>query len=163
MPKKSAGLLPYRFREGALEVFLVHPGGPFWSKKDRGSWSIPKGEIEPGEDQWEVARREYREETGCEAEGDLIPLTPLRQPSGKIISAWAFAGDCNPEAVVSNTFMMEWPPHSGRQQEFPEVDRAGWFRLEIAKEKILPGQKDFIEELGTILSSREERGLAKPE
>jgi predicted NUDIX family NTP pyrophosphohydrolase len=152
MPKKSAGILPYRFRNGELEVFLVHPGGPFWAKKDRGAWSIPKGEIEPGEDLLAVARREYGEETGCEAPVELLPLMPLRQPSGKIISAWAFSGDCDPEALVSNTFLMEWPPHSGQQQEFPEVDRAAWFRPEIAKEKIVPGQRGFIEELEDILS-----------
>ncbi len=152
MPKRSAGFLPYRFRDGELEVFLVHPGGPFWAKKDNGAWSIPKGEIEPGEDSLEVARREYREETGCEAQGNLIPLTPLRQPSGKIISAWACIGECDPETVKSNTFMMEWPPHSGQQQEFPEVDRAAWFRPEFAKEKIAQGQRGFIEELEAILS-----------
>ncbi len=102
-----------------------------------------------------MLEREYREETGCEALGTFIPLTPLKQPSGKIISAWAFAGDCDPEAIRSNTFMMEWPPRSGQQQEFPEVDRAAWFRPEVAKEKILRGQKGFIEELEYILNRRE--------
>jgi len=155
VPKKSAGLLPYRFRDGNLEVLLVHPGGPFYAKKDIGSWSIPKGEYNPGEDPLEVAQREYREETGCEAAGDFIPLRALKQPSGKIITAWACAGDCDPEAVRSNTFMMEWPPHSGQQQEIPEVDRAAWFKPEIAKEKIHPGQRGFIEELEAILGGRQ--------
>jgi predicted NUDIX family NTP pyrophosphohydrolase len=154
MPKKSAGLLPYRYREGKLEIFLVHPGGPYWAKKDFGAWSIPKGEYDPGEDPLEVAQREYREETGCVAAGDFLPLTALKQPSGKIISAWAFAGDCDPEAIKSNMFTLEWPFHSGQQQEFPEVDRAAWFSPEVAKDKILQGQKGFVEELEAILSRR---------
>jgi predicted NUDIX family NTP pyrophosphohydrolase len=134
-----------------LEIFLLHPGGPYWAGKDLGVWSIPKGEYDAGTDPLEAARREYREETGCEAGSDCLALTPRKQPSGKIISAWAFAGDCDLEAIRSNTFSLEWPPHSGRLQEFPEVDRAGWFRPETAKEKILPGQKGFIEELQTLL------------
>jgi predicted NUDIX family NTP pyrophosphohydrolase len=154
MPKKSAGFLPYRFREGNLEVFLVHPGGPYWAKKDLRAWSIPKGEYSPGEDPLAVAKREYREETGCEAEGDFIPLTDRKQPSGKIITAWAFAGDCDPDAITSNTFSLEWPPNSGQMQEFLEVDRAAWFRPDIAKEKILPGQRGFIQELETLLSRK---------
>ena len=151
MAKRSAGLLMYRFREGVLEVFLAHPGGPFWAKKDLGSWTIPKGEYEPDETPLEAARREFGEETACPSEGDLLPLTPLRQPSGKIIAAWAFQGDCDAEASRSNTFSMEWPPGSGRRVEFPEVDRAGWFGLEEAKEKIIPGQVGFLEELEKIL------------
>jgi predicted NUDIX family NTP pyrophosphohydrolase len=154
MPKKSAGFLPYRFREGNLEVFLVHPGGPYWAKKDLRAWSIPKGEYSPGEDPLAVAKREYREETGCEADGDFIPLTDRKQPSGKIITAWAFAGDCDPEGIRSNSFSLEWPPCSGQMQEFPEVDRAAWFRPDIAKEKILPGQRGFIQELETLLSRK---------
>ena len=152
MPKHSAGLLMYRFRGGVLEVFLVHPGGPYWAKKDLGAWSLPKGEYTPDEDALAAARREFTEETGFPAEGEFLPLTPLKQPSGKIIAAWAFQGDCDPEAVKSNTFSMEWPPRSGSQQEFPEIDRAGWFTLEEAKVKIIKGQKGFLEELEKILS-----------
>jgi predicted NUDIX family NTP pyrophosphohydrolase len=151
MPKKSAGLLMYRRRRGVLEVFLVHPGGPFWSKKDAGAWSIPKGEYTAGEDALEVAKREFQEETGLQASGVFLTLTPRKQPSGKIITAWAFEGDCDPSAVKSNTFLMEWPPRSGRQQEFPEVDRADWFVIQTAKEKIIKGQSGFLEELTQIL------------
>jgi predicted NUDIX family NTP pyrophosphohydrolase len=151
MPKKSAGLLMYRHRQRGLEVFLVHPGGPFWSKKDAGSWSIPKGEYMPGEDPFEVAKREFQEETSFKASGEFIPLTSKKQPSGKIITAWALKGDCDASAVKSNTFLMEWPPGSGRQQEFPEVDRAGWFSISVAKEKILKGQSGFLDELIQIL------------
>jgi predicted NUDIX family NTP pyrophosphohydrolase len=151
MPKKSAGLLMYRRRRGVLEVFLVHPGGPFWQKKDAGSWSIPKGEYMPGEDPLDVAKRELQEETSFKASGEFIPLTPRRQPSGKIISAWAFEGDCDASAIRSNTFLMEWPPRSGRQQEFPEVDRAGWFSISAARERIMKGQSGFLDELTQIL------------
>jgi len=150
MGKKSAGLLMYRRRQGILEVLLVHPGGPFWAKKDLGSWSIPKGEYTSDEDPLEVAKREFEEETSFKASGKFIPLTPLKQPSGKIITAWAFEGDCDASAIKSNTFAMEWPPRSGRQQEFPEVDRAAWFPLPIAKEKITKGQVDFLEELTQV-------------
>jgi predicted NUDIX family NTP pyrophosphohydrolase len=141
----------YRHRQRDLEVFLVHPGGPFWSKKDAGSWSIPKGEYVPGEDPFEVAKREFQEETSFKASGEFIPLTSRKQPSGKIITAWAFEGDCDASAVKSNTFSMEWPPGSGRQQEFPEVDRGGWFSISVAMEKILKGQSGFLEELIQIL------------
>jgi predicted NUDIX family NTP pyrophosphohydrolase len=151
MPKKSAGLLMYRHRQRGLEVFLVHPGAPSWSKKDAGSWSIPKGEYVPGEDPFEVAKREFQEETSFKASGEFIPLTSRKQPSGKIITAWAFEGDCDASAVKSNTFSMEWPPGSGRQQEFPEVDRAGWFPISVAKEKIIKGQSGFLDELIQIL------------
>jgi predicted NUDIX family NTP pyrophosphohydrolase len=151
MSKKSAGLLMVRRRRGDLEVFLVHPGGPFWAKKDAGSWSIPKGEYMPGEVPFEVAKREFQEETGFKATGEFIPLTPRKQPGGKIITAWVFEGDCDASAIKSNTFLMEWPPHSGRQQEFPEVDRAGWFSMLAAKEKIVKGQSGFLDELIQIL------------
>ncbi len=151
MPTHSAGLLMYRYRDGVLEVFLVHPGGPFWARKDLGAWSLPKGEFTPEEDALAAARREFGEETGLPAAGEFIPLTPRRQPSGKLIQAWAFEGDCDPSAVKSNTFALEWPPRSGRQEEFPEIDRAGWFTLEEAKEKIIKGQVGFLEELQETL------------
>ena len=147
MARLSAGLLLYRRRRGVLEVFLVHPGGPFWAGKDAGVWSIPKGEFSPGEDPLAAARREFGEETGFTAAGEFLPLTPLKQPSGKIIQAWAVAGDCDPGAIRSNTFSLEWPPRSGRRQEFPEVDRAAWFTLAGAREKISQGQAGFLEEL----------------
>ena len=151
MGKKSAGLLMYRRRQGILEVLLVHPGGPFWAKKDMGSWSIPKGEYtSKEEDPLEVAKREFHEETGFTAAGEFIPLTLLKQPSGKVITAWAFEGDCDASAIKSNTFAMEWPPRSGRQQEFPEVDRAGWFSIPVAKQKIVKGQAAFLDELNQI-------------
>jgi predicted NUDIX family NTP pyrophosphohydrolase len=151
MAKYSAGLLMYRRREGILEVLLVHPGGPFWAKKDQGAWSLPKGEYTPGEDPLAAARREFAEETGFSAEGPFIPLTPLKQPSGKIIAAWAVEGSCDATKIKSNTFTLEWPPHSGQQQTFPEVDRAGWFTLKEAKERIIKGQVEFLEELARIL------------
>jgi predicted NUDIX family NTP pyrophosphohydrolase len=113
MVKKSAGLLMFRRRQGSVEVFLVHPGGPFWTRKDEGAWSIPKGEYDPGEDPLEAAQREFQEETGFEATGEFLPLAPRKQPSGKIISAWALEGDCDASAIQSNNFSMEWPPRSG--------------------------------------------------
>ena len=140
-------MLLYRVREGALEVFLAHPGGPFWAKKDLGAWSIPKGEIDEGEDPLEAARREFEEETGFRPEGIFRELTPVRQRSGKIVHAWAVQGDCDPTAIRSNTFTLEWPPRSGRMQEIPEVDRAGWFDLDAAMEKILEGQRELLDEL----------------
>ena len=151
MPKKSAGLLMYRRRHGVLEVFLVHPGGPFWKKKDVGSWSIPKGEYTTEEDPLEVAKREFWEETGFRASGEFVPLTSRKQLSGKIINAWAFEGDCDASTIKSNTFSMEWPPRSGKREEFPEVDRAGWFSIPDAKEKIIKGQSGFVDELVRIL------------
>jgi len=153
MANNSAGLLMYRHREGILKVFLVHPGGPYWAKKDLGSWSIPKGEFTPDEDPLEAARREFEEETGFPVAGHFSPLTPIRQPSGKIVHAWAFEGDCDPSAIKSNTFSMEWPPRSGKYQEFPEVDRAEWFTIETAKDKILKGQVGFLDELQGMIES----------
>jgi len=140
MPKTSAGLLLYRDRNGVLEVFLVHPGGPFWAHKDEGVWSIPKGEFEPGEDPLDAARREFTEETSLTATGEFVPLKPLKQKSGKIVHAWAVKGEADPARVRSNSFVFK-----GR--EYPEVDRAAWFGLAEARKKILPGQLGFLAEL----------------
>jgi predicted NUDIX family NTP pyrophosphohydrolase len=147
MARISAGLLMYRWRAGALEVFLVHPGGPFWAKKDAGAWSIPKGEIDPEEDWLAAARREFIEETGFSADGDFRALAPITQAGGKVVHAWAFEGDADPAALRSNTFAIEWPPRSGRQTSFPEVDRAAWFPLEIARRKINPAQAALLDAL----------------
>src|SRR5690348_7570165 len=142
----------FRRRGGEPEVLLVHPGGPFWAHKDDGAWSIPKGEVEAGEDLLASARREFAEETGFRAEGPFIPLTPLRQPGGKVVHAWAFEGDADPERLHSNMVSLEWPPKSGRRREFPEVDRAAWFSLGQAALKILPGQRGFPAELAGLLA-----------
>jgi predicted NUDIX family NTP pyrophosphohydrolase len=156
--KKSAGILLYRFRGQGLEVFLVHPGGPFWAKKDLGAWSIPKGELEEGDesDPLRAARREFEEETGLAIHGDFIPLTPVKLKSGKLILAWHLEGDMDPEAVQSNTFSIEWPPHSGRQAEFPEIDQAAFFSLEEAKRRIHSGQAPFLAELEIRLGKKTE-------
>lgn len=145
--KNSAGILLHRLRGSGIEVFLVHPGGPFWATKDAGAWSIPKGEFEAGEDPLEAAKREFKEETGFAVEGNFIELTPVKQPGGKVVYAWAVMGDCEAESIKSNTFSLEWPPRSGKRKEFPEVDRAGWFTPEVAREKILKGQLVLLEEL----------------
>ena len=152
MPRVSAGLLMYRIQDGKLQVLLAHPGGPFFKNKDDGAWTIPKGEIEPGEDLLEAAKREFEEETGVTPTGPFIALTPIKQKGGKIVHAWAFKGDCDPSAIVSNTFTMEWPPKSGRQMEFPEIDRADFFDVAAAKRKIKAGQEALIEEIERILS-----------
>ena len=141
----------YRSSGGAIEVMLVHPGGPFWARKDLGAWSIPKGGFEPPEEALAAACREFKEETGWSASGTMIPLTPLKQPSGKLIHAWAFEGDYDVTTLHSESFTMEWPPHSGKQAGFPEVDRAAWFGLEEAAKRILPGQAGFLRELAGIL------------
>jgi predicted NUDIX family NTP pyrophosphohydrolase len=145
--KNSAGILLYRLRGSEIEVFLVHPGGPFWTKKDAGAWTIPKGEFEADEDPLEAAKREFQEETGFAVEGNFIELTPVKQPGGKVVYAWAVKGHCEAESIKSNTFSLEWPPRSGKRKEFPEVDRAGWFTPEVAREKILKGQLGLLEEL----------------
>jgi predicted NUDIX family NTP pyrophosphohydrolase len=151
MVKQSAGLLLYRVREGALEVFLVHPGGPFWAKKDLGVWSIPKGEMDEGEELLEAARREFEEETGFRPEGMFRELTPVRQRSGKIVHAWAVEGNCDPTAIRSNTITIEWPSRSGRQLEIPEVDRGGWFSIPEARERILDGQQALLAQVELML------------
>lgn len=147
MPRLSAGLLLYRRRGPALDVLLVHPGGPFWRNKDLGAWSIPKGEAASGEDLLGVARRELREEIGVEVDGAFLPLSPVRQAGGKLVHAWAVEADVDADAIVSNTFQVEWPPRSGRQQTFPEVDRAAWFDVDEARHRILRGQVALIDEL----------------
>ena len=133
----------------------MHPGGPFWARKDDGAWSIPKGEFEDDEDPLDAAKREFEEETGSAPSGDVIPLEPLRQSSGKIVYAWAVRGDFDPSTLKSNTFSMEWPPKSGRQQEFPEVDRAAWFSIEEAGRKILKGQAALLRQLREKLGDRQ--------
>lgn len=147
MKLQSAGILLYRFIEGRLEVLLVHPGGPFWVQRDDGAWSIPKGLVGEHESLLDAARREFREETGFAADGDLVPLGSLRQPSGKIVHAWALQKDIDAAKVVSNSFSLEWPRHSGVQQTFPEIDKAAWFRLPQARRKITAGQAAFLDRL----------------
>jgi len=144
MPKQSAGILLYRRRKSEPEVFLVHPGGPFWIKKDADAWSIPKSLYGPGEEPLDAARREFREETGQEAQGLCENLGEFRQPGGKRVTAYALEGDCDQSKIRSNLFSMEWPPHSGRMREFPEVDRAAWFSLPEAEEKLHKGLKPLI-------------------
>ena len=146
----SAGLLAYR-RRNEIEVLLAHPGGPFWAKKDDGAWTIPKGLVEPGDDLLAAARREFTEETGFVAGGDLTPLTPVRQKNGKTVHAWAFAGDLDLAGFASNTFEIEWPPKSGRRQQFPEVDRVAYFPLSVAATKIITYQRPFLAEIGQRL------------
>lgn len=149
--KRSAGLLLYRKDGRGIQVFLAHPGGPFWSRKDRGAWTIPKGEIGEGEDPLEAAKREFAEEIGIALDGDFIPLQPVKQRGGKVVAAWAIEGDCDAAAIRSNVFSMEWPPKSGKLAEFPEVDRAGWFTLDEAREKIIDGQLPLLDELRALI------------
>jgi predicted NUDIX family NTP pyrophosphohydrolase len=156
MPRISAGLLMYRRHpDRGLEVLLVHPGGPFWAKKDLGAWSIPKGELADGEDPLETAQREFAEELGFKAVGPFIPLSPVRQKAGKIVHAWAFAGDCNVADCHSNTMRTQWPPRSGKWVEFPEVDRAEFFDPATARSKLNAGQVPFLDELQTLINARE--------
>jgi predicted NUDIX family NTP pyrophosphohydrolase len=152
MPLKSAGLLIYRIKNNTLEVLLIHPGGPFWQNKDASSWSIPKGLYENNEHPLDAAKREFMEETGFNApKGQFIELTPQKQPSGKIVSAWAIEGDFDARKMTSNMFEMEWPPKSGKMASFPEADRAEWFNLKDAKKKILKGQLPFLNELNNSI------------
>ncbi|MGA9795157.1 MAG: NUDIX domain-containing protein [Rhizomicrobium sp.] len=143
----SAGILTYRMRKRSLEVFLIHPGGPFWRNKDEGAWSIPKGKIESGEDPLDAARREFTEETGFEVDGDFTLLGTFRQPGGKDVTAFAVEGECDPEKLVSNMFSVMWPPKSGKFADFPEVDRGGWFTRAEAETKVLKGQKQILDAL----------------
>jgi predicted NUDIX family NTP pyrophosphohydrolase len=151
MAKKSAGLLMYRTSGGALEVLLVHSGGPYWANRQWQAWSIPKGEIDPGEDPFAAAQREFHEETGQLPKGHFHALKPVRQAGGKLVFAWAFEGDFNPVTLHSNTFTVEWPPHSGLLKEFPEVDQAAWFPLQEARQRIIKAQAQFLEELVAVL------------
>lgn len=144
----------YRVRGGGVEALLVHPGGPFWKKKDAGAWTLPKGEFEPAEDALETARREFAEETGFQPQGEFLPLGEVMQKGGKIVRAWAFEGDCDPAALRSNTFSLEWPQRSGKRQEFPEIDRAVFFSLEEAKKKINPAQVPLLDALERIAGSK---------
>jgi predicted NUDIX family NTP pyrophosphohydrolase len=147
-PRRSAGILLHRDAGGGIEVLLVHPGGPFWARRDAGVWSIPKGEYSDGEDPLDAARREFAEELGSRApDGDPADLGEIRQKSGKVVHGWALAGDLDPVTIQSNTFTVEWPPRSGRMTEFPEVDRAEWFGLDRAREKINPAQAAFLDRL----------------
>jgi predicted NUDIX family NTP pyrophosphohydrolase len=147
VPKRSAGILMYKHADGGLRVLLVHPGGPFWAKKDVGAWSIPKGEYDEGEDALVCAKREFVEELGRMPEGEFRALGEVVQRGGKRVIAWAIEGDLDVNVIVSNTFEMEWPPKSGRRRSFPEVDRAAWFTVEEAQTKILAAQRDFIARL----------------
>jgi predicted NUDIX family NTP pyrophosphohydrolase len=155
MPKVSAGLLLYRRRGGEVEVLLVHPGGPYWARKDDGAWSVPKGEHGPDEEPLQVAFREFREELGVDPPADASPafLGEVRQSGGKHVSAWAMLGELDVGSVRSNTFTMEWPPKSGALREFPEVDRAEWFGLEDARRKLVRGQVAFVDRLTSLLAS----------
>ena len=145
--KQSAGLLLFRLKNKLSELFLVHPGGPFWKNKDAGAWSIPKGEHAGDEDALEAAKREFFEETGMRFEGEFIELAPIKQAGGKTIYAWALEADLDPGEIKSNEFEMEWPPRSGKKQSFPEIDRGAWFLVDKAKEKINKGQVGLIEDL----------------
>jgi len=150
---QSAGILLYRQKQSQLQIFLVHPGGPFFKNKDAGAWSIPKGEFLPDEDPLIAAKREFMEETGSSVDGDFVPLNPVKLKSGKIIHAWAVEGDIDHENIISNLFEMEWPPKSGKKQSFPEIDRTAWFDTETAKKKINAAQVGLIEELLLKLST----------
>jgi predicted NUDIX family NTP pyrophosphohydrolase len=148
--RTSAGIVLYRKRLGLVEIFLVHPGGPYWARKDDGAWSIPKGECHPGEEALHAAQREFLEETGVAVNGPFLALAPVRQPSGKIICAWACEGDLDPAQLRSNTFSIEWPPNSGVMQSFPEVDRGAWYSLQQAQVKLSPGQRPLLQAVAEL-------------
>lgn len=159
MPQLSAGLLIYRVRSGVIEVLIAHPGGPFWARKDEGAWSIPKGEYADGDDPWAAAQREFAEELGLPApDGPRIDFGPVKQPSGKVVTAFAVRGDLDVTDAHSNTFEMEWPRGSGTLREFPEVDRVGWFPVAQARTKLLKGQRVFLDRL---LAHPDMAGLAE--
>ncbi|HEY6376614.1 MAG TPA: NUDIX domain-containing protein [Edaphobacter sp.] len=158
MPKRSAGLLMYRRRSQQIEVFLVHPGGPLWAKKNLGAWTIPKGEYDESEQPLAAAIREFHEETGITPSDNFIDLGTIRQSGGKLVSAWAFEGDCDPAQLTSNLCQLKWPPHSGRLIQFPEVDRGAWFSLSEAAERILKSQQPLLEILINKLKSTNGEG-----
>ncbi len=152
LPKRSAGLLIYRRKERGLEVLLVHPGGPLWAKKDRGAWSIPKGEYGEDEEPLAAAQREFKEETGFDLDrGEFVSLGVIRQAGGKMVSVWAHQGDYDPQSLISNRCTLEWPPRSGRRMEIPEVDRGGWFTIEEAQNRILASQQPILSSLARTL------------
>ena len=150
MTRQSAGIVLHRTRNGTIEVFLVHPGGPLWKNKDAGAWSIPKGEFAEGEDALAAARREFEEETGASIDGHFVALAPIRQRGGKVVHAWAVEGDVALAQLVSNTFTIEWPPKSGKMQSFPEVDRYAWLPLDEARSKINEAQRALLDELASL-------------
>jgi len=151
--KRSAGILLYRRSKDELEIFLVHPGGPFWAKKDLGAWTIPKGEYTENEEPLNAAIREFQEETGFSVSGEFLSLGTVRQLSGKVVSAWAVEGDCDPEKLISNTCEIDWPPRSGKKLEIPEVDRGAWFTIEQARESMLSSQTPFLDTLTQLLAN----------
>jgi predicted NUDIX family NTP pyrophosphohydrolase len=152
--KRSAGVLMYRRNRKEIEVFLVHPGGPFWKNKDEGSWTVPKGMIEPGEDPLAAARREFTEETGFAVDGAFTELGSFKQPGGKHVLVWGVEGDCDPAKLSSNDFEMEWPPRSSKRQRFSEVDRGGWFSVAEARERLLLGQRPMLDRLLQTLNAK---------
>jgi len=166
MARVSAGLLMYRIQDGKLQVLLVHPGGPLFKNKDEDTWTIPKGELDPCEDMFEAAKREFEEETSIKPRGPFVKLTPIKQKGGKIVHAWAFQGDCDPAKIVSNTFTMEWPRKSGQQMEFPEIDRANFFDVATTRLKIKSAQMPLVEECDKIVigsTSRDSEVQSKSE
>lgn len=152
MGKVSAGLVMYRIRDGQLQFLLVHPGGPFWAKKDVGAWFIPKGEVNPGEDLLQGAKREFAEETGLSVEASFVALGSVKHKSGKTVYAWAFHGDCDPNTIKSNTFTLEWPPKSKQKRQFPEIDRAAFLTLEQAQTKMHPDEFALLQRLSETLA-----------